>query len=79
MVRGPVYTEVRHGEAERHAGRRQDGEGKDRAGADGADALGASDNGWRRAQAAMTAVPGERGDGPYGDSEPGTPERHPGV
>jgi hypothetical protein len=39
----------------------------------------ASDNGGRRAQAAMTAAPGERGDGPYGDSEPGTPERHPGV
>jgi len=24
-------------------------------------------------------APGERGDGPYGDSEPGTPEQHPGV
>ena len=24
-------------------------------------------------------APGERGDGPYGDSEPGTSEQHPGV
>ena len=24
-------------------------------------------------------APGERGDGPYGDSEPGTHEQHPGV
>ena len=24
-------------------------------------------------------APGERGDGPYGDSEPGRPEEHPGV
>jgi len=31
-----------------------------------------------QASKAPTA-PGERGDGPYGDSEPGTPEQHPGV
>jgi hypothetical protein len=36
------------------------------------------DGGGRPLRREETA-PGERGDGPYGDSEPGTPEEQPGV
>jgi hypothetical protein len=52
------------------------------------DALGASERKRRAARepraggrplAPEETAPGERGDGPYGDSEPGRPEEHPGV
>jgi len=53
------------------------------------DALGASERERRAARAGRDGAgrplrreetaPGERGDGPYGDSEPGAPDKAPGV
>jgi hypothetical protein len=68
--------------------RKQDGKEKDAPAPHAPDTLSSSERERRAAREPRAGgrplwpeetAPGERGDGPYGDSEPGRPEERPGV